>query len=60
MVLFGLANLFGDGVSMALGKYLSTRSEQDVYQSAWDKEAYEVKHHIQMEYDECVDILQDQ
>lgn len=31
VVLFWLANLFGDGVSMWLGKFLSTKSEQDIY-----------------------------
>lgn len=60
VVLFGLANLMGDGVSMALGKYLSTRSEQDLYQTARDKESYEITHNQQMEYDECIDILTQQ
>ena len=50
----------GDGVSMALGKYLSTRSEQDLYQTARDKESYEIIHNQQMEYDECIDILTQQ
>ncbi|MEP7167168.1 MAG: VIT1/CCC1 transporter family protein [Candidatus Woesebacteria bacterium] len=31
VLLFGFANLFSDGVSMALGNFLSSRSEQDVY-----------------------------
>jgi VIT1/CCC1 family predicted Fe2+/Mn2+ transporter len=57
VVLFGLANLFGDGVSMALGKYLSTKSEQDIYQRARDKEQYEIVHNTQMEIDESVEIL---
>lgn len=57
VVLFGLANLFGDGVSMALGKFLSTKSEQDIYQRAWDKEAYEIKHNTAMEIEESEEIL---
>lgn len=57
VVLFGLANLFWDGVSMALGKYLSTKSEQDIYQRAWNKEHYEITHNTQMEYDESIEIL---
>ncbi|HMY80226.1 MAG TPA: VIT1/CCC1 transporter family protein [Candidatus Absconditabacterales bacterium] len=57
VVLFGLANLFGDGVSMALGKYLSTKSEQDIYRRAWSKELYEIQHHHDMEYQESIDIL---
>lgn len=57
VVLFGLANLFGDGVSMALGKYLSTKSEQDIYTRAWEKEKYEIIHNTQMEVDESIEIL---
>lgn len=57
VILFGLANLFGDGVSMALGKYLSTKSEQDIYQRTWDKEQYEVVHNTLMEQEESEDIL---
>lgn len=60
VVLFGLANLFGDGVSMALGKYLSTRSEQDVYRRAREKEAYEIANHADMEYAESLEIMRDQ
>ena len=57
VVLFGLANLFGDGVSMALWKFLSTKSEQDIYQRAWDKEQYEIIHNTSMEIEESVEIL---
>ena len=60
VVLFGLANLFGDGVSMALGKYLSTKSEQDIYQRARDKEQYEIVHNTSMEIEESVEILTEQ
>ena len=45
---------------MALGKYLSTKSEQDIYQRAWEKEHYEIIHNTQMEYDESIGILVDQ
>lgn len=60
VVLFGLANLFGDWVSMALGKYLATRSEQDLYHTAWAKEWYEIKNHTLFEHEECVEILKEQ
>lgn len=33
VLIFGLANLFADGVSMGLSEYLSTRSQQQVYGS---------------------------
>lgn len=60
VVLFGLANLFGDGVSMALGAYLSTKSEQDIYKRAWNKEAHEIVHNTDMEIEESVEILIEQ
>jgi VIT1/CCC1 family predicted Fe2+/Mn2+ transporter len=31
VLLFGMANLFADGVSMGLGEFLSTRSQRDLY-----------------------------
>lgn len=33
VLLFGLANLFADGVSMGLGEFLSTRSQRDLYRA---------------------------
>ncbi len=40
VLLFGLANLFADGVSMGLGNFLSVRSDQDLYKSARQKEEF--------------------
>lgn len=57
VLLFGLANLFADGVSMGLGNFLSVRSEQDLYQAAREKETREVQTNPNMEYDETVTIL---
>ena len=57
VLLFGFANLFADGVSMALGNFISTRSEQDVYRHAKQKEKYEIVHHPEMEVEESVEIL---
>lgn len=45
VLLFGFANLFADGVSMALGNFLSTQSEQDVYRRAKQKENQELTSH---------------
>lgn len=50
----------GDGVSMALGKYLSTKSELDVYNTARDKERFEIVNNRQMEYEETIEILTEQ
>lgn len=60
VVLFGLANLFWDGVSMGLGKYLSTKSEQDIYHREWQKETLAMTTYYDREYKETVDILVEQ
>lgn len=57
VLLFGLANLFADGVSMGLGNFLSVKSEQDLYKSARNKELQEVRTHTQMEFEETITIL---
>ncbi len=41
VLLFGVANLFADGVSMGLGDFLSVRSEQGLYTSIRAKERRE-------------------
>ncbi len=38
VLLFGLANLFADGISMGLGNFLAVRSEQSLYCSVRSKE----------------------
>ncbi len=57
VLLFGLANLFADGVSMGLGNFLSVRSDQDLYRAARAKETHEVRTHPELEYEETVDIM---
>lgn len=59
VLLFGLANLFADGVSMGLGNLLSIRSEKDLYNNARRKEAEEVRNNPQMEYEETVTIMEE-
>lgn len=59
VLLFGLANLFADGVSMSLGSFLSIRSEQDVYRSEKAKERHEIRHSADMEKEETEQILKD-
>jgi len=60
VLLFGLANLFGDASSMALGNFLSIRSEQDRYKKEEDKEFFEIKHNPNMEKAESVEIMKQQ
>lgn len=60
VVLFWLANLFGDGVSMALGKFLSTKSQQDIYTRTWKKELYKIQNNPDMEEKDAIRILEEQ
>ena len=57
VLLFGLANLFADGVSMGLGNFLSVKSGQDLYKNARNKELQEVRTHPQIEFEETIAIL---
>src|SRR3989344_6798310 len=60
VLLFGLANLFADGLSMSLGSFLSIRADQDVYRNERAKEHHEIIHSTQSEFDETVEILKRQ
>lgn len=55
--LFGLANLFADGISMGLGNFLSLRSEKDVYKKELEKERYYLKKNPKAEKEETLAIL---
>ena len=57
VLLFGTANLFADGASMALGNFLSIRADQDVYASEKAVEAKEIKYAKKEELAETVAIL---
>ena len=60
VLLFGLANLLADGVSMGLGDFLSSRSEQ----ARWNRERgvkiHEIAHNSDQEYEETVHLLEEQ
>lgn len=57
VLLFGVANLFADGVSMGLGSFLSIRSDQKLYASIRKKEALESEHNGDIEAYETVTLL---
>lgn len=57
VILFGLANLFADATSMALGAYLSSRSQADVYHAARTRELHEIHHSPEQERTEVFEIL---
>jgi VIT1/CCC1 family predicted Fe2+/Mn2+ transporter len=44
ILILGLANLFADGLSMAAGAYLSSKSEREYYQRERERETWEVEH----------------
>jgi len=57
VLLFGLANLFADATSMALGAFLSARSQADIYRAARAKELGEITANPELERAELFEIL---
>ncbi len=57
VLIFGLANLFADAFSMALGSFLSLRADQDVYRNEKSKEAHEIATDTESEFEETIEIL---
>ena len=56
VLILGSANLLADGLSMAIGDFLSTRSEQEYSRAERQREAWEVEHYPQGEKRELVEI----
>jgi len=52
-LIIGLANLFADGLSMAIGDYLSEKSERDYLESERERETWEVEHIPEAENWKC-------
>ncbi|WP_137700541.1 VIT1/CCC1 transporter family protein [Marimonas lutisalis] len=57
VLVFGLANLFADGVSMGLGEFLSTRSEHDMFHARRVRELDELATNPAQERRELTAIL---
>ena len=57
VLVFGLANLFADGVSMGLGEFLSARSEHDLYRRRRALELKEIAENPEQERMELFEIL---
>src|SRR3989344_6615563 len=57
VLLFGLANLFADGVSMGLGNFLSVLSDRDYYRMAEGKELDEIRKNPEDEYQETITLV---
>ena len=56
VLILGFANLIADGLSMAIGDFLSTRSEIEFANSERARELWEVRNFPQQEKDELIDI----
>ncbi|MBP9699902.1 VIT1/CCC1 transporter family protein [Candidatus Woesebacteria bacterium] len=58
VLLFGFANLFADGVSMALGDLLSSRSQSDVYSNEKQKELKKIRDNPDAQFQETIRLLE--
>lgn len=58
VLVFGLANLFADAVSMGLGEFLSMRSQHDLYRNRRASEMVEITENPAQERSELLHILQ--
>jgi VIT1/CCC1 family predicted Fe2+/Mn2+ transporter len=56
VLILGLANLFADGLSMATGAYLSSKSEGEYYDRERQRETWEVEHFPDGERAELLEI----
>lgn len=59
VLLFGLANLFADALSMGLGNFLSIKSEKEVYEIAKQKEKRQLEQNSEYEIKETIKILEE-
>jgi VIT1/CCC1 family predicted Fe2+/Mn2+ transporter len=60
ILILGLANLFGDGFSMATGAYLSSKSDQEFYERERERESWEIDHFPEGERAELFEIYLNQ
>ncbi len=58
VLILGFANLVADGISMAIGDYLSSKSEREYEAAERKREAWEVEHYPDGEKQELVELYQ--
>ncbi len=56
VLILGFANLIADGLSMAIGDYLSTKAENEYNQAEREREKWEVENHPEGEKKELIEI----
>ena len=59
VLILGLANLLADGVSMAIGSYLSSKSEREYFEREQRTEAWEIEHFPEGERTELYGLLRE-
>tara|TARA_Y100000310_G_C20529524_1_gene737718 strand:+ start:164 stop:952 length:789 start_codon:yes stop_codon:yes gene_type:complete len=59
VLILGFANLFADGLSMAVGDYLSSKSEHEYRKAERKRELWEVRYNPKGEKQEMVEIYQE-
>lgn len=58
-LILGFANLFADGISMSMGDYLSSKSEQEYNNLERKRETWEMQHYPEGEIKEMMDFYKD-
>jgi vacuolar iron transporter family protein len=58
VLILGFANLVADGISMAIGDYLSSKAEREYEAAERKREAWEVEHYPEGEKKELVELYQ--
>lgn len=59
VLILGFANLIADGLSMAIGDYLSTKAENEYNNAEYEREKWEVEHYPEGEKKELVEVYMD-
>jgi VIT1/CCC1 family predicted Fe2+/Mn2+ transporter len=60
IIILGLANLFGDGISMSLGAFISQKSEKEYFDRESARESWEIDHYPEGEKQELLEIYRKQ